>query len=68
MIGQHQLISPPVTTHPQHLTHPGSVGAVARLPIGVDQLSPSHPNSGVALVRPVPQQASQVSTLYFCTM
>lgn len=60
MTGQ-SLISPPVTTPPQQLAHPGSSPAIGRLPIGVEQLpSPSHPNTGIALVRPVPQQASPV--------
>jgi hypothetical protein len=52
-------VTPPVTTPPQQL--PGAVGAMTRVPIGVEQLSsPGHPNSGVSLVRPVPQQASPV--------
>ena len=56
MIGQHALVAPPVSTQ---LTHPGST--VTRMPLEVEQLSnSSHPNSGVALVRPVPQQASPV--------
>lgn len=54
VIGQHAIVSSP----PQQLAHPGA--AVTRLPIGVDQLSPVHPNPGVSLVRPVPQQASPV--------
>lgn len=61
VIGQHALVTPPVTTPPQQIPHPGTVGALTRLPIGVEQLaSPVHPNSGVPLVRPVPQQASPV--------
>lgn len=61
MIGQHAIVAPPVTTPPQHIAHPGSAGAVARLPIGLEHLSSSsHPNSALALVRPVPQQASPV--------
>ncbi len=59
MIGQHALVSPPVSTPPQHLAYPGSVGALARLPIGVDQVSsPSHQNPGVTLVRPISQHPS----------
>ena len=61
MIGQHAIVAPPVSTHPQQLAHPGTAGAVARVPVGVEQLSTSSQiNSGVALVRPVPQQASPV--------
>lgn len=52
VIGQPALVAPPVSTHP------GTTGAVARVPLGIE--SSSHPSSGVALVRPVPQQASPV--------
>lgn len=63
VIGQHAIVGTPpaVTTLPQQLAHPGAASIAARLPIGVDPLSPSsHHNSGVALVRPIPQQASPV--------
>lgn len=60
MIGQHALVSPPITTHPPQIAHPGSIGTVARLPIGVEPLTPPpHPNP-VTLVKPVPTQASPV--------
>ena len=70
VIGQHAIVTPPVTAPPQQLAHPGSAGIVARMPMGADQLSsPGHPNSGVSLVRPVPQQPSPVrvsSDMYNC--
>lgn len=61
VIGQHAIVTPPVTAPPQQLAHPSSGGIVARMPMGADQFSSSaHPNSGVSLVRPVPQQPSPV--------
>lgn len=72
MIGQHAIVPPPVTTNPQQVGHPGAPVSVTRIPLAVDPLSsPSHPNSGVALVRPVPQQPSPVRVhllvgLLFC--
>ena len=68
MIGQPALVAPPVSAHP------GTTGAVARVPLGIEPLSSSsHPSSGVALVRPVPQQASPVRVsidfeLSYCLM
>ena len=62
VIGQHGMISPPATSPQQQF---GTVGSLPRLPMApLDHLTnhmPHHNSSAaVALVKPVPQQASPV--------
>ncbi len=58
VMNQHGMVSPPVTSQQQL----GSVGSMPRLPVPLDQLSNSshHNSAAVALVKPVPQQASPI--------
>jgi len=61
-MNQHGLMSPPVTSQQQQ-QQLGSASTIPRVPMPLEQLqNPTHHNStgAVALVKPVPQQASPV--------